>query len=426
MVCCRATNGIVLRTPNIKEDLDFYAAIMPPMNRRISVGLMSFVVAQSFLIQGTLGFGFPDLFATRNGNIIINNNLSKIPIVICPGFGNDQIDYRNPLNQGEEYGFVTALTRRGFDPDLIQVLPLERYEWIRVAGGLFDIPNFYTGNCRPEGLGYGWYVKRLRRTIEEAYVNAGSQEKVLLIGHSAGGWLARAALGDGSWDIIENDVTSNDRTISTGKTRAADRVRALVTIGAIHKPPAGDAISTCVTRGALSYLDRMYPGAYHLKEGIAYVSVGGNAIMGKKQSKQQRSIEDDNSTMEGSQQVNDIYAIRGEGSASSVAHTSYSAVSGIGEMTGDGVVPLEWALLEGSRTIVLDGVLHSINEAGTTLPTDRWYGAEDVVDRWLFEALDEAGIVVDSGTSNNKFSLDSLIRMAPIPLSPRSNEKSNR
>ena len=119
MVCCRATNGIVLRTPNIKEDLDFYAAIMPPMNRRISVGLMSFVVAQSFLIQGTLGFGFPDLFATRNGNIIINNNLSKIPIVICPGFGNDQIDYRNPLNQGEEYGFVTALTRRGFDPDLL-------------------------------------------------------------------------------------------------------------------------------------------------------------------------------------------------------------------------------------------------------------------------------------------------------------------
>ena len=27
--------------------------------------------------------------------------------------------------------------------------------------------------------------------------------------------------------------------------------------------------------------------------------------------------------------------------------------------------------------------LHSINEAGTTLPTDRWYGSEQVVDRWL-------------------------------------------
>jgi len=63
---------------------------------------------------------------------------------------------------------------------------LQRYEWIRVAGGLFDIPNFYTGNCRPDGLGYGWYVKRLRKTIEEASEKAGRDEKVLIIGHSAG------------------------------------------------------------------------------------------------------------------------------------------------------------------------------------------------------------------------------------------------
>merc|ERR1712127_80820 len=98
----------------------------------------------------------------------------------------------------------------------------------------------------------------------------------------------------------------------------------------------------------------------------------------------------------GSEEVNEVYEVRGEGSASSVAYTSYGAVSGDGEMTGDGVVPLEWALLEGSRTIVLDGVVHSINEAGTTLPTDRWYGAEGVVDRWLGEALEEAGISAGS------------------------------
>ena len=95
-------------------------------------------------------------------------DLSKIPIVICPGFGNDEIDYYNPLNQGEEFGFVNALVRRGFNPELIQVLPLKRYEWIRVAGGLFDL-NFYTFTCKPEGLGYGWYIKRLRQTIEELY-----------------------------------------------------------------------------------------------------------------------------------------------------------------------------------------------------------------------------------------------------------------
>ena len=56
---------------------------------------------------------------------------------------------------------------------------------------------------------------------------------------------------------------------------------------------------------------------------------------------------------------------------------------GRGDVTGDGVVPLDWTLLEGSKQLKLPGVLHSMNEAGTTLPTDRWYGADKVVDTWL-------------------------------------------
>ncbi|KAL9178711.1 hypothetical protein ACHAXT_003842 [Thalassiosira profunda] len=326
-------------------------------------------------------------------------DLSKIPVVIAPGFGNDQIDYSNPLKQGEEYGFISALERRGFDRNLVTAMPLERIEWVRVAGGLFDVPNFYTGTCRPEGLGYGWYVKRLRKTIEEAYAKAGSDEKVILIGHSAGGWLARAALGDGSWN--PEGEAGSESGLNGSEPRAADRVRALITVGAIHKPPAGDAASTCVTRGALSYLDATYPGAFLAGEGISYVTVGGDAITGKQLPKSTGEYAKGGSQGEyakgGSQDVNEVYKSRGEGSASSVAYTSYEAVSGNGELTGDGVVPLEWSLLEGSRTIILDGVLHSINEAGTTLPTDRWYGAEPVVDRWLSEALEEAGVGKQSG-----------------------------
>lgn len=286
-------------------------------------------------------------------------------------------------------------------------MPLERYEWVRVAGGLFDIPNFYTGNCRPDGKGYGWYVQRLRKTIEEAYDKAGRDEKVLLIGHSAGGWLARAALGDGSWDVAIDNNNADGEKLLSGEARAAERVRALVTIGAIHKPPAGDAASTCVTRGALSYLDETYPGAFLSGEGVAYVSVGGDAVTGKKQQRSPVSIDDD--AKNGSKEVNDVYKVRGEGSSSSVAYTAYSAVSGNGEMTGDGVVPLDWAMLEGSRNIVLDGVVHSINEAGTTLPTDRWYGSEGVVDRWLSEALEEAGVNTVNPGSGSDFSLETML-----------------
>ncbi|KAL7466019.1 hypothetical protein ACHAXS_006321 [Conticribra weissflogii] len=362
---------------------------------RLAIGLSS-LVTWAFAFQSPAHDSPIRRFPTRinaETNRAYDSSLSKIPIVICPGFGNDQIDYLNPLNQGTEAGFVSALVRRGFDPDLIQVLPLQRIEWIRVAGGLFDVPNFYRGTMRPDGLGYGWYVKRLRQVIEEMYVKGGKQEKVLLIGHSAGGWLARAALGDGSWDL-GNGNASEDEFCGA---RAADRVRALVTVGAIHKPPAGNATVTCVTRGALAYIDDKYPGAYLAGEGISYVSVGGDAVLGRKV----LPGEPVNISKEklGSKEVNDIYKVRGEGSASTVAFTAYEAVSGNGETTGDGVVPLEWSLLEGSRKIVLDGVLHSINEPGTTLPTDRWYGSEGVVDRWLVEALEEAGIIASKTSS---------------------------
>ena len=222
---------------------------------------------------------------------------------------------------------------------------------------------------------------------------------MLVNDYTSGGWLARAALGDGSWNVEGESYAK--------EARAADRVRALITVGAIHKPPAGDAASACVTRGALSYLDKKWPGAYHKDEGIAYVSVAGDAVVGKQQQqKSSASIEDEKI---GSKEVNDVYKVRGEGSASSVAFTSYTAVSGNGEITGDGVVPLEWALLEGSRTIILDGVLHSINEAGTTLPTNKWYGAEEVVDRWLFDALEEAGVNVKPDTFPMKTMLESFL-----------------
>lgn len=351
-----------------------------------AVSLSSVIVLSYILAASSFGFSpQPQKTATA---------LDKIPVVICPGFGNDAIDYLNPLNRGEEYSFVNALTKRGFNPDLIQVLPLKRYEWIRVAGGLFDV-NFYTMTCTPEGLGYGWYVKRLRQTIEELYQKAGGEQRCLVIAHSAGGWLARAALSDGSWNV---EQINNNNAEKCGDKRAASRVLGLVTIGAIHRPPDKDFEATCVTRGALKYLNSAYPGAFLANEGTSYVSVGGDAILGKKQ---QKASADDVEKV-GSEQVNLVYKDRGEGSASSVAYTSYAAVSGIGERTGDGVVPLEWALLEGSKTIVLDGVLHSINEAGTTLPTDRWYGSDDVVDSWLQEALKEAGIKVDGNKNEQK------------------------
>ena len=313
------------------------------------------------------------------------------PVVICPGFGNDSIDYDTPLEQPAEVGLISVLARRGFDPNQIYTVPVKRSDWIRVAGGLLDFPDFYLGNAKPTGFGYGWYLKRLKETVDLAYDQQEGNEKVLVIGHSAGGWLARAAMSDGEW-------SSSDADEDAEAVRTSDRIRCLVTMGAIHKVPEDE--STCVTRGALRYTDENYPGAFLKDEGIGYVSIGGAAIVGDD------SKDDDGERisaqppdLQGSE-ADGYYKKRGEGNSNRVAFTSYKAVAGNGKLIGDGVVPLEWTQLEGSRQLELPDVLHSINEAGTTFPTDRWYGSEKIIDQWLPTVMEEANLSrASSGTS---------------------------
>lgn len=295
------------------------------------------------------------------------------PVVICPGFGNDSTDYDTPLEQPKEVGLESVLARRGFDPEQIYTVPIQRSDWIRVAGGLLDIPKFYTGDALPTGLGYGWYIKRLKESVDLAYEESGG-EKVVLMAHSAGGWLARAALGDGTW--------CEERGIQTN-----ERVSCLVTMGAIHKTPEEE--STCVTRGALKNTDLAFPGAFLQDQGIKYVSIGGAAVEGELVDKEMKDF---------------------KAQASRVAFNSYEAVSGTGGQIGDGVVPFEWTQLEGSKQIRLDGVVHSINEAGTTVPTDRWYGSEGIVDRWLPDVLGELNYSrkLPSAASGNAFEFAGL------------------
>lgn len=299
--------------------------------------------------------------------VVLHMSEAYAPVVICPGFGNDSVDYDTPLDQPSSVGLISVLSRRGFDKDKIYTVPVERKDWARVALGLLDIPRFYKNDCLPSGFGYGWYLKRLKDEVDRAYEESGGQ-KVLLLAHSAGGWLARAAMADGVW--------CSERQIKT-----SDRIQCLTTLGAIHRVPSVGP-NSCVTRGALKNTDALYPGAFLREDGIAYITVGGSAVVG------------DNTKPDsvGLSEADELYSKRGEGSAGRVAFTSYKAVSGIGDIIGDGVVPLEWAHLEGAKQITLDGVVHSINEAGTTIPSNRWYGSEDVIDRWLPIVLEEAGL----------------------------------
>lgn len=62
---------------------------------------------------------------------------------------------------------------------------------------------------------------------------------------------------------------------------------------------------------------------------------------------------------------------------SSFAHSSYLANCGHGDVEGDGVCPVETALLPGAEHVVWPGIWHT--EKG---PGKLWYGSEQVVEWW--------------------------------------------
>ena len=275
-----------------------------------------------------------------------NQALTKsYPFVILPGFGNDQLDYVNPNGQGEDYGLQNVLLSKGIQN--VEVVPIKRQNWLIIAKGLWNI-DFWASRCKPEIL-FDFYFRSVHKKVSDVKQQTG--KPVVLICHSAGGWLARALLADGLWR------GSNDGIISS------DLVAGIVTLGSPHFPPFPG--TSDMTRGAIAYVDSMYPGAYlKNKQGIFYITVAGTAVSGDSSAPKH--------------------------SPENFAARSYLQVTGNsankGEELGDGVVPISSAHLEGAQQITLEGCWHSINAPG-----NQWYGQPAMVDLWLpqvFKCLD--------------------------------------
>jgi pimeloyl-ACP methyl ester carboxylesterase len=171
------------------------------------------------------------------------------PFVILPGFGNDQVDYVTPNGLPEEVGLVAALERRGISA--VSVVPIQRTDWLNVARGLTDL-GFVAGNAQPEGPAFSWYVAKAKATVERAVAareksaEASSDARVVLVGHSAGGWLARAlcAVAGDEW------VRQN--------------IRGVVTLGAPHTSPPPEVADQ--TRGTIPAVNKRAPGAVRCAE----------------------------------------------------------------------------------------------------------------------------------------------------------------
>lgn len=182
--------------------------------------------------------------------------------------------------------------------------------------------------------GFGQLVFEVASTVDRTLLESDSN-KAVLVGHSAGGLACRVYIG--------GDPPYGGRRYSGHR-----RVSHLVTLGTPH------AVAKKERLGPIARVNELFPGALHAGSGLRYLSVAGEAA---------------------------------DGASSAKVRKRYERFVDDGRVAGDGVVPVEAALLPGSEGVVLDGLYHNRR-------LGRWYGSDrETVGRWWPEELLAGGSV---------------------------------
>jgi hypothetical protein len=194
--------------------------------------------------------------------------------------------------------------------------------------------------------GFGPIVTRAGRALLGAGESSRGSDRsrgapALVVGHSAGGMIAR--------------LLTSPEPFAGRRLGAAARIGAIVSLGTPHHCAPTSVLGGQVGRLAAGFADRVVPGAYFAPH-IAYVSVASRVAVGRP---------------DGDPRSRTLYRVY-----QGVVH-----LSGAPEIAGDGLVPLEAALLEGARHVILDGAWH-----GQLEPS--WYGSPEHVDTWWPVALE--------------------------------------
>jgi pimeloyl-ACP methyl ester carboxylesterase len=155
-------------------------------------------------------------------------------------------------------------------------------------------------------------------------------DRFILVGHSAGGVIARLYLHDEPvWGHVYAGV---------------EHVSVVITLGSPHCGDRGTNTGWILTDEA----NRLVPGTFYA-ERIRYRAVAGQYLRGHQN---------------GNRRERRAFPI-------------YEFFTGQGNVWGDGMVPIQSALLDGAETLVLEGVAHS-RKLGS-----HWYGgSKSIIHRW--------------------------------------------
>ncbi|XP_050280712.1 uncharacterized protein LOC126721697 [Quercus robur] len=295
--------------------------------------------------------------ATTSPSSTQQDSFSYRPAVILPGLGNNSSDYlKLEATLKENYGVPTVIAK------------VSRLDWLRNAAGLVD-PNYWRGTLRPRPV-LDWYLKRVDEAVQEAKELA-QGGTLSLIGHSAGGWLARVYLEE----------------------FGLSHISLLLTLGTPHLPPP-KGLSGVIdqTRGLLYYVEKHCSKAVYTPH-LKYVCIAGRYIQGA-QLFRNSTVKVESTAPVGSAQSISEDAIMNDLSTSTsntatlrarFVGQGYKQVCGQADVWGDGVVPEVSAHLEGALNISLDGVYHS--PVGSDDVLRPWYGSPAVVEKWIHHLL---------------------------------------
>lgn len=281
------------------------------------------------------------------------------PAVILPGLGNNSGDYQKlQVTLQEEYGVKSVVAK------------VSRLDWFRNAAGLVD-PNYWKGTLRPRPV-LDWYLSRVDEAVNEAKELA-QGGPLSVIGHSAGGWLAR---------VYMEEFGKSDISL-------------LLTLGTPHTPPpkgVGGVIDQ--TRGLLDYVEKHCAKAVYTPE-LKYVCIAGRYLQGARafdNSDEESESVGDGDMEERSRGVAVMTVAETTASVRVVTLQArfvgqgYKQVCGRADVWGDGVVPEVSAHLEGALNVSLDGVYHS--PVGSDDASRPWYGSPEIVKKWINHLLD--------------------------------------
>jgi pimeloyl-ACP methyl ester carboxylesterase len=225
----------------------------------------------------------------------------SLPTVILPGYFAAAQDYENLAQSLNQQGIPTV------------IVPLKQRDWYPTLGGRSVTP----------------IIKKIDRTVQ-SILSKHQVERVNLVGHSAGGWIARIYLGEKIYNV-------HGETEAVWK--AHTKVAKLVTLGTPHTSQER------WTKKNLDFVQNNYPGAFYPH--IEYICIAGKAIYGAKKL------------------------------GSWLAYQSYKLTCGEGNCWGDGITPVKAAHLEGARNLLVEGVRHSPRSKGV------WYGSQEVQSAWV-------------------------------------------